>query len=277
MKLQYLGSAAAEGWPALFCECDACKEAARRGGRDLRLRTGAMLDDDIMIDFTPDVMTQKIRFDLPLHDVRHCFLTHTHEDHFEPRNMTYFGPGFANIRRREEKGIFHFYASEESRPEFERMMRDSVPGWEKLCDLTTLKLYERFELNGRGFTPVPAVHGCVGAVNYIIDEGGKHLLYAHDTGLWQEETWEFLRGVKLDLASLDCTNGPIKSEYSGHMGFERNIYMRDRLIAQGSADESTRFVLNHFSHNGGMLYDEMVMEMSPKGFEIGFDGKIMEI
>lgn len=277
MKLQYLGSAAAEGWPALFCECDACKEAARRGGRDLRLRTGSMLDDEIMIDFTPDVMTQKIRFDLPLHDVRHCFLTHTHEDHFEPRNMTYFGPGFANIDRREEKGIFHFYASEASRPEFERMMRDSVPGWEKLCDLTTLKMYERFELNGRGFTPIPAVHGCVGAVNYIIDEGGKYLLYAHDTGLWQEETWEFLRGVKLDLASLDCTNGPLKSEYSGHMGFERNIYMRNRLIEQGSADKNTRFVLNHFSHNGGMLYDEMVMEMSPKGFEIGFDGKIMEI
>ena len=42
MKLQFLGSAAAEGWPAMFCECPACKEAARRGGRDLRLRAGSI-------------------------------------------------------------------------------------------------------------------------------------------------------------------------------------------------------------------------------------------
>ncbi len=41
MELMYLGSAAAEGWPALFCECDACKEAARRGGRDIRMRAPA--------------------------------------------------------------------------------------------------------------------------------------------------------------------------------------------------------------------------------------------
>ena len=33
MKLQYLGTAAAEGWPALFCNCSACIKAKELGGK----------------------------------------------------------------------------------------------------------------------------------------------------------------------------------------------------------------------------------------------------
>lgn len=277
MKLQFLGSAAAEGWPAMFCECPACKEAARRGGRDLRLRTGSIVDDEVLIDFTPDLMSQKIKFNLPLEKVRDCFLTHTHEDHFEPRNMFCFANGYATIYDRAERPMFHFYGSEKSRPAFEHSMFDENKGTRDICDYTVLKLYERFELNGRGYTPIPAVHGCVGAVNYIIDEDGKTIIYAHDTGIWQDEVFEFLKGIKLDLITMDCCNGPLKVDYTGHMGFEQNIYVRDRLLRQGTADEHTRFIINHFSHNCGMLYDEMVLEMTPKGFEVGFDGKIMEL
>lgn len=277
MELMYLGSGAAEGWPALFCECDVCREAARRGGRDVRMRTGSLLDGDILIDFTPDLMAQKLRFDLKLARVRHCFLTHTHEDHFEPRNMIYLGASFANIADREALGKFHFYASEESRPAFEKRMFDECEGTRELCDLTTFKPYERVEVNGRAFTAIPAVHGCPGAVNYIIEEGARRILYAHDTGIWREETWEFMQGMRFDLVSLDCTNGPKASQYSGHMGFERNIIVRERMLKSGMADERTRFVMNHFSHNGGMLYDEMEREMGPKGFEVGYDGKIMTL
>ena len=32
MQFQYLGTAAAEGWPAVFCRCKYCLEAQRLGG-----------------------------------------------------------------------------------------------------------------------------------------------------------------------------------------------------------------------------------------------------
>ena len=35
MKLLYLGTAAAEGWPALFCSCPVCESARKEGGRNL--------------------------------------------------------------------------------------------------------------------------------------------------------------------------------------------------------------------------------------------------
>ena len=48
MKITYLGTAASEGWPAEFCECDICRAAMKRGGRDLRLRSCALIDDDLL-------------------------------------------------------------------------------------------------------------------------------------------------------------------------------------------------------------------------------------
>ena len=54
MKLQYLGTAAAEGWPALFCDCESCRRARIVGGRNIRTRSQAMLDDRLLIDMPPD-------------------------------------------------------------------------------------------------------------------------------------------------------------------------------------------------------------------------------
>ena len=39
MEILYLGTAAAEGWPALFCGCEICKRARAAGGKELRTRT----------------------------------------------------------------------------------------------------------------------------------------------------------------------------------------------------------------------------------------------
>ena len=42
MKLQFLGTSAAEGIPALFCNCPACQYAYKTGGKEIRMRAGAM-------------------------------------------------------------------------------------------------------------------------------------------------------------------------------------------------------------------------------------------
>jgi len=34
MKVKILGTAAAEGWPALFCRCPACQRARKLGGKN---------------------------------------------------------------------------------------------------------------------------------------------------------------------------------------------------------------------------------------------------
>ena len=48
-------------------------------------------------------------------------------------------------------------------------------------------------------------------------------------------------------------------------------------MRDGVADGHTRFVSNHFSHNGHMLHEEMCKYMEPYGIEIAYDGMIAEV
>ena len=69
MKFQYLGTAAAEGIPALFCDCEICREASLRGGKELRMRSGALVNDQLLIDLSPDLFAAKLQFNLDLSKV----------------------------------------------------------------------------------------------------------------------------------------------------------------------------------------------------------------
>ena len=48
MKLTYLGTGAAEGMPATFCACPVCLRSLREGGKSLRMRSCALLGDDVL-------------------------------------------------------------------------------------------------------------------------------------------------------------------------------------------------------------------------------------
>jgi phosphoribosyl 1,2-cyclic phosphate phosphodiesterase len=77
-----LGSAAAEGWPAAFCVCEACGEARRRGGKDLRRRTTYQLGDTVRVDWGPDSYASMIALGLDYAPLQHLFITHSHQEHF---------------------------------------------------------------------------------------------------------------------------------------------------------------------------------------------------
>ena len=55
MELLYLGTAAAEAIPGMFCDCRFCKTAKALGGKEYRMRSGAVINGELMIDFSPDV------------------------------------------------------------------------------------------------------------------------------------------------------------------------------------------------------------------------------
>ena len=86
---------------------------------------------------------------------------------------------------------------------------------------------------------------------------------------------DFLQGRRLDLVSLDCTNGHLDLSYIGHMGVNDDLEMRRRLTAIGAADGDTVFVANHFSHNGLLPHGEM--EKLLPGFLVAYDGMEVEI
>ena len=67
MKFTFLGTSAGESYPAIFCECENCTYARTHGGKNLRVNTGSMIDDDVLLDALTGraAVTGRLPFDLP--------------------------------------------------------------------------------------------------------------------------------------------------------------------------------------------------------------------
>ena len=82
MKLQYWGTAASEGIPAIFCECEVCRRSRALGGRNIRTRSQAMIDDTLLIDAGADTYMHSLRYGFELARTSYVLVTHAHPDHF---------------------------------------------------------------------------------------------------------------------------------------------------------------------------------------------------
>ena len=53
MKITVLGSGGF-GYPLVFCNCEYCRKARKLGGRNIRKRASLLINDEMIIDLTPD-------------------------------------------------------------------------------------------------------------------------------------------------------------------------------------------------------------------------------
>ncbi|MBQ4043078.1 MAG: hypothetical protein IJD06_03695, partial [Clostridia bacterium] len=125
-------------------------------------------------------------------------------------------------------------------------------------------------------TALPSIHDPnSGPFFYMISDGEKTVLYAHDTHYFHDDVWAYFEKTKphFDLVSLDCTNACLPLTYVGHMGLPENAQVRSRMLEMGIADESTVFICNHYSHNGThVVYDDFLPIAGKEGFLISYDG-----
>ena len=274
MKLQYLGTAAAEGWPAMFCGCEACKKAGQAGGRNIRTRSQALIDGKLLIDFPPDTYLHMVNYGLDLNYIDSVLITHTHADHFHPEDLGNRRDGFAHVPGDAPRTLT-VYGTEA----VGKQAAPTISHTNGKVSFEELQMGEASIIDGYSVTPLPADHDPnSGAVVYFIGDGRSNLLYAHDTGYFPEETWRHLEkiGRLLNVVSLDCT-GAMGAQYRhGHMGTEACCEVRARLHQMGIANEKTVFCLNHFSHNGVTTYDELKGPAEKSGFLVSYDGMTVE-
>jgi phosphoribosyl 1,2-cyclic phosphate phosphodiesterase len=84
MRVTFLGTAADHPTPEPWCQCATCATARLQGGRDVRLRSAVLVNDDLLIDVGPDLPAAAARLGLSLAAVQAVLLTHPHGDHLAP-------------------------------------------------------------------------------------------------------------------------------------------------------------------------------------------------
>lgn len=280
MKIKFYGTCAAEGFPAMFCECPVCEKARKKGGKNIRTRSQALIDDVLLIDFPADTYMHVLRDGLNLKNVKALLITHGHDDHIYPRDIMYREEKYGHLKNEEEKIILPVYATSASAKEFnsvleEKKVQEKDP---KALEYKEIVPFEEYEIEGYRVIPLKADHAKnLDPVIYIIIKDDKALLYAHDTGYFPEETWEYLinSGIRFDFISLDCTSVMKDYAVNNHMGLKACEGVKNQLL-KTNADENTTFILNHFSHNGGYIYDDLVPVAQEKGFLVSFDGAEFE-
>lgn len=280
-----LGSGGSEGIPAYFCDCRVCREAAAKGGREIRGRTSYNFGGSVQIDYGPDMLQAFQRYYPRLNGMKHVLITHAHEDHLAPEEFWFRIRGCSHIPVGAPR--LHVHASA---PSLARLMRDIAPTMgsftrrARICDDALLDLHEIAPFETFTLPDVDATVRTFKAAHaqdlipllFIITMGGRSVFICNDTGRLPKDTVDALARlsgkVHLDVAVFDCTSGTKTLWPDSHMGADEALRTSLVLEELGLIDNDTVKILNHFSHNAGLTHEELCAQLEPRGFIIGYDG-----
>jgi len=272
MEIHFLGTAASEGIPNVFCSCEICEQARSAPGKHRRTRSSALIDGRIQIDIAPDFTCQLLRDGADARKITHLLFTHTHPDHFNIGDlysrMVGFGHGINQT--------LNLCGNDIAISECARLLSGYS---QERFKLNLAVPFVTIERGGYRITPLLANHA-VWEFCYVwfIEKDGKSLFYGHDSGWFPELTWQWLAGKHIDLTVLECTlgfNG--ETQPNNHMSIEAILAAQEKLKDLGCHNKNSQLVLSHISHNVKMNHQQLEEFMLSHGILVAWDGLKMEI
>ncbi len=277
MKIRYLGTAAAEGIPALFCNCEYCRSARREGGKNLRSRAQVLLDETLSIDFPPDAFYHGTKAGVNLSALRYLLITHSHCDHFYAHDFILRGYKYALDMASPTLDI---YGNQEVCEVFlESTRRELRQDVAQNIRLHVIRSFETFMAGEYKITPLPARHSSNEPFVFLVEKGEKRYLHLCDTGRLPEQTYEYFKQISgVNLVTLDCTFLWHEDENPRrHMGLKDNEEVLRRLQTTGTVCPDTKKVITHFSHNAHPTAQSLTRAEEQFGVLAAYDGMEIEI
>lgn len=272
MRVRYLGTAAAEGIPALFCRCAFCQKARSKG--EVRTRSQIVVDGELSIDFPPDAFSHAAVQDFTA--LRYLLVTHSHMDHFYAHDFVLHGYKYAHGAQE-----LSLYGNEEVLQIFRectaREMREDVA---PTISLHEIRAFEEVRFGDWRVLTLPAKHSSRAPLLFLIERGGKRLLHLCDTGGLTAEAEAFLaeRGGLCDIVDLDCTFlfGETLPQ-ARHMGLDEDMRTLARLRKIGIVGKDTKAVITHFSHNASPAKEALERAEREYGVIAAYDGMELSV
>lgn len=294
MKLTFLGTAAAEMYPAPFCDCPHCAAARKAGGKNIRANSAALLDDDVLLDMNATSHYVAARLGVSLSGVRHLLVTHPHPDHFSPDRLRW--------RRTTSAGVPPFDASSgvwsarfTQSPElvvhgnaFVRKALEAVipPEMHQTArydfHFEPIRENEETDCGDFSFLSLRANHGKEDGMahTYIVRRGGKTLFYSVDSGGYDEDQLEIIARSRFDCVVMEGTFGLgayrdealTRPTGKGHMNLRKNETMRAFLLTHGCIREETPCILTHLCPHYTPLHEQYEAIARQAGMIVAYDG-----
>lgn len=306
MYVTFLGTAAAEGVPQLWCRCEYCQIVRQRGGKSIRFRTATLINDDLLIDAGPDLSPAAARLGVDLAAVRALLITHPHYDHLEPDSLRargrYWGgtalPPLTVYASRASLDLLGHGADlgalqMEPRPIAPFQRFEISTGGAAVADprvpraaefpATPVRRYEVWTLAAEHSLPEDE------AMLFVIRqtagpearEGttGATLFYGTDTGPFPEATWAALdrlavQGVRCGAVVIDATFGTGKDlkQPGAHLTIRQMVQHQQSLARRGLLTDNAQRLAIHFSHYFTPPHDELLALLAPDEITPAYDG-----
>lgn len=278
MRVMFLGTAAAEGVPAVFCNCPTCLNAKAKGGKDVRTRSQILIDDDTLFDFPMDTYMHMLRHKLDLSKVARVFITHSHMDHCYPQEFCMRGGPFAKNLAADKVEVYgNGRVCEMFKSDTAREIRPVV---QEGIDLKVLRPYDEVTSGDMRIIALPASH-TVGeeCLVYYLERGGKGVLLLNDTGVLGGEVYNRLAemGANVRLVALDCTYGALRHGAGRHMGLYDIVDQKSVMAQAGVISDDTLVIATHLSHNTDLDYDGISALAAEYGITVAYDGMTVDV
>lgn len=253
MKLLFMGTGAAD-WVL----------SERKGDEFFRRLTAVKINDDFMIDCSPDTTDFVKNNDVSLDSVENVVITHTHSDHYSAETITkLLGKG---VRVWAEK-------------EAEKMILSEMPHLKE----SILKLFEENKVGKYTVIPVPANHLVEDRnqmpVNYIISCEDKTIFWGCDSAWLMLPTWHEMRKHKFDLIVLDGTLGEKDGDYRifEHNNISMIKEMTYTIRSQELLKDNGKIYISHMSRYAHKSHDELCEQLADVGVQVAYDGLEIEV
>ena len=253
MTITILGTGTSCGVPVVGCQCDVCQSTHPK---DKRLRCSILVETEqtrLLIDAGPDFRQQMLT--QPFRRLDGILVTHSHYDHVG---------GMDDIRPYCQFGKMEVYADAIARQGMLEMLpycfaENRYPGVPQI-GLNEIRAGEAFTIGDIEVLPVQVMHGKLPILGYRFGT----FAYITDMKSIDPEQVKLLRGVETLMVNALRFDRPHHSHQ-----------LVDDAIAFARQVGARRTLLTHMCHDIG-LHDEVNRRL-PSGFELAFDGQVLEI
>lgn len=286
MLARFLGTSAGELYPGLWCRCASCERA--RFGEDPRdRRQSAALYVEaggtrLLIDFPSEIASQAERHGVPLPELQHLLVTHSHGDHWFPYLLRWrarpgelIPPGEAAPRhlggpRFTELPVLHVWGNAAVEAVLRRELGENLTPY--ALEFHPVRAGEQFTAGDLTISALAANHdvGREDAVHYVVKDGDCALLYGLDGDTFLPETRERLRDFRFDAVVMESTYG--FGEGRNHRNFARVIEESEWLRREGLLADGARIIACHFSPHHCPPHAESEAYLRGHGIEAAWDG-----